>query len=188
MRLGIFGGSFDPVHIGHLIVARIALEALNLDRLHFVLARSQPLKLGRHEAAPEQRADMLRLALEGVPDFRPDLRELSRPGPSYTIDTLREMSAESPGYELTLMVGADAALQITEWKDAGRLKDYARLAVLSRPGVPQPPPELDAIPVKVPLVEIEASDIRQRVREGKSIRFMVPERVARYIEDNGIYR
>src|SRR5262245_43680492 len=106
--IGLFGGSFDPVHHGHLIVGQVAVETLGLEALRFVPAREQPFKRGRHAAPAEARAAMLELALNGCEHFEVERAELERPGPSYTVDTLRAMRAREPGQELALLVGSDA--------------------------------------------------------------------------------
>ncbi|MGH7733594.1 MAG: nicotinate-nicotinamide nucleotide adenylyltransferase, partial [Gemmatimonadales bacterium] len=106
--VGLFGGSFDPVHHGHLIVARAALEELGLAEVRFIPAREQPFKQGRHQASAADRAEMLRLAIAGEPGFRVDTLELDRPGPSYTVDTLRQLTAQEPSRTFILLLGADA--------------------------------------------------------------------------------
>ena len=186
-RIGVFGGSFDPVHHGHLIVAAEAQRALGLGQLRFVPAREQPFKQGRHRAAADDRAAMLRLALEGVPGLVLDARELRRPGPSYTVDTLRELRAELPGAELLLLVGSDTVREFAQWREAAAIRQIATLVILSRPGAPAPADGLDARMLRVPAIDISATQIRERVRAGESIRFLVPDAVARYIADRRLY-
>jgi nicotinate-nucleotide adenylyltransferase len=187
MRRGVFGGSFDPVHLGHLTVAGAAAERLALDCVHFVPARVQPFKAGRHEASAADRVAMLRLAL-GDPRFLLDTRELEREGVSYTVDSLRELRAEYPRDELCLLVGADAARDLPTWREAETIPTLARVVVLTRPGVTPPADAMAAEVLEVPRVEVSATEIRHRVRRGESIRELVPADVADYIERQGLYR
>ena len=185
--VGLFGGSFDPVHHGHLIVARVAAEALGLDALRFVPAREQPFKRGRHGASPEQRAAMLDLAVAGATGFAVERAELARPGPSYTVDTLRALHAREPGIRLTLLVGADAAGELEAWHRAGDIPDLAEVVVFGRPGAPAPASALIAGRLEVPAIEISATEIRRRVREGRPIRYWVPDPVAEYVTRHRLY-
>lgn len=185
--MGLFGGSFDPVHHGHLIVGRVAAEVLGLDTLRFVPAREQPFKLGRHGARPEQRAAMLDLAVAGSPGFGVERAELEREGPSYTVDTLRALHDREPGVRLTLLIGADAAAELRDWHRVEEIPDLATVVVFSRSGVPVPESPLIARAIEVPAIEISATVIRRRVREGRSIRYWVPDAVAEYIHSHRLY-
>lgn len=190
MRRGVFGGSFDPVHRGHLAVAAAAADRLPLDHVHFVPARQQPFKVGAHRASAEDRTAMLRAALAseaGDPRFVLDLRELHRPGVSYTIDTLRSVSAEFPGDALFLLVGADAARELPSWREAGAVARLARVVALTRPGITPPRDPLVAEQLDVPAVHISGTDIRRRVGRGESIRGLVPPVVEAYIAAHGLY-
>ncbi len=188
MRIGVFGGSFDPIHQGHLIVAAAAADRLGLDRVLFVPARVQPFKGGRHGAGVEDRAAMVAVALAADRRFALDRRELSRQGPSYTVDTLRELQAEHPADALFLLIGADAARELPGWHDAARLPRLARIVVLTRPGASPPSHPLCADTLAVPAVPVSATEIRERVRRGERIDGLVPEAVAGYIEQRGLYR
>ncbi len=188
VRRGIFGGSFDPIHNGHLIVARHAADRLPLDRVHFVPAREQPFKHGRHGAAPEARLAMLLLAVAEDPRFVADARELGRAGPSYTVDTVREVRAEWPEDELFLLVGSDAAREFPLWREAPRLAELARVVVLTRPGSEPPAHGLVGEVLVVPEVPISATAIRRRVGHGEDVRDAVPPPVADYIESHHLYR
>ncbi len=179
--VGLFGGSFDPIHHGHLIVGRVAAETLGLDSLRFVPAREQPFKQGLHGAPAADRAAMLDLAVAGSAGFAVERAELERPGPSYTVDTLRELHAREPGIRLTLLVGADAAAEIEAWHQAERIPALADVVVFARAGVPVPASRLIARTIEVPAIEISATGIRRRVREGRSIRYWVPDPVAEYV-------
>ena len=121
--VGLFGGSFDPVHHGHLIVGQVAAETLGLEALRFVPAREQPFKRGRHAAPAEARAAMLELALSGYPPFQLERAELDRPGPSYTVDTLRALRGREPGREFALLVGSDAAAELSGWHEAAQVAE-----------------------------------------------------------------
>jgi nicotinate-nucleotide adenylyltransferase len=168
--IGLFGGSFDPVHHGHLIVAQVASEALGLEQLRFVPAREQPFKRGRHAAPAADRAAMLDLAVAGTAGFGVERAELERPGPSYTVETLQGLRSREPGVEFTLLVGADAAAELAAWHRAGDLPGLARIVVFA-----------------VPAVEISATEIRRRVRTGLPIRYWVPDPVAEYVVRHRLY-
>jgi nicotinate-nucleotide adenylyltransferase len=185
--IGLLGGSFDPVHHGHLIVGRVAAEALGLDELRFVPAREQPFKQGRHGASAAARAAMLDLAVAGASGFTVERVELDRPGPSYTVDTLSALKTREPGAELTVLLGADAAAELGAWHRAQELPALARIVVFGRPGVPIAPSALIAAAVEVPAIEISATEIRRRVRAGRPIRYWVPDAVADYIARHRLY-
>lgn len=185
--VGLFGGSFDPVHHGHLIVARVAAEALGLTEVRFVPAREQPFKVGRHGAPAHHRAAMLALAIEGAAGFALESAELERKGPSYTVDTLRALRAREPGIRLTLLLGADAAAELAAWHSAEELPALARIVVFARPGSPVPESPLIAGSVRVPALDISATEIRRRAREGRPLRYWVPDPVAEYIVRHRLY-
>lgn len=187
MKIGVFGGSFDPVHVGHLIVAEAAADALGLDRVLFVPAHIQPFKIGAHQASPDDRVAMLRAAVAGNPRFLLDLREIKRGGPSYTSVTLRELADEHPADELCLMVGADAAKDLPHWHEVEEIPRSATIAVLSRPGEVPRERFAGAVDVAVPAVDISATLVRERIRTGKSIRYLVPAAVADYIVKHSLY-
>jgi nicotinate-nucleotide adenylyltransferase len=181
VRIGIFGGSFDPVHHGHLIAAASLAEALVLDEIRLVVARHQPLKPEGHGAAPEHRAAMLALGVRGDPRLRADRSELSREGPSYTVDTLRALRAEQPAAELVLLLGADAAAELDRWREPDAIWKLCRVEAFAREGIGE-------AGIPVPRVDISSSAIRARVRAGRSIRYWVPDAVADYIATHGLYR
>ncbi len=185
--IGLLGGSFDPVHHGHLIVGQVAAETLRLTQLRLVPAREQPFKIGRHRAAPEHRAAMLDLAVAGTPGFAVERAELERPGPSYTVDTLRALQVREPGIELTLLLGADAAAELAAWHRAAEIPGMARVVVFARPGTPVPDSPLVAAAIEVPAIDISATEVRRRAREGRSLRYWVPDPVAEYISRHRLY-
>ncbi|HKT61689.1 MAG TPA: nicotinate-nucleotide adenylyltransferase [Gemmatimonadales bacterium] len=185
--IGLFGGSFDPIHHGHLIVARVALEALGLDQLRFLPAREQPFKRGRHVAPAGDRAVMLELAIAGSPGFAVERAELDRPGPSYTVDTLEAVQAREPDAQLTLLLGADAAAELSAWHRADQLPRLARIVVFGRPGTPVPTSPLVARSIEVPAVDISATEIRRRAQAGLPVRYWVPDAVAEYMVRHRLY-
>jgi nicotinate-nucleotide adenylyltransferase len=185
--IGLFGGSFDPVHHGHLVVGQVAREKLGLELLRFVPAREQPFKRGRHGTSPTHRAAMLSLALRGSPGFAVEPAELSRPGPSYTVDTLEELRQREPGTELVLLLGADAAAELPSWHEARRIPELARVVVFARPGTAVPASPWVAGSIEVPAIDISATEIRNRVRQGRSVRYWVPDAVAEYITTHRLY-
>jgi nicotinate-nucleotide adenylyltransferase len=185
--VGLFGGSFDPVHHGHLIVGRVAAETLGLDSLRFVPAREQPFKQGRHGASPEHRAAMLDLAVAGSTGLEVERAELGRAGPSYTVDTLRAIHAREPGVRLTLLLGADAAAELEAWHEASEIPGLASVVVFARHGAQAPTSPLIARTIEVPAIEISATEVRRRVREGRSVRYWVPDPVAEYVTRHRLY-
>ncbi len=195
MRIGLFGGSFDPIHNAHLVVARLAREQLGLDRVLFTVAASQPLKAGQHRASPSHRLRMVELAVAGMPDFVADDRELRRAGPSYTIDTLRELRVEHPEAELVLIMGADVAAGFANWRDPAEVRQLARIAVCHRGGVSVAGgmhyDEGSAVPadmqIEVPVLDISSSAIRIRAMAGGSVAGWVPQSVADYIVASQLY-
>jgi nicotinate-nucleotide adenylyltransferase len=185
--IGLFGGSFDPVHNGHLIVGQVAAEKLGFDSLRFVPAREQPFKVGQHRTSSQHRAAMLSLAVAGTPGFTVEHAELTRPGPSYTVDTLRHLREREPEAEFVLLLGADAAADLSAWKEAKRIPELARIAVFARPGSSLPDlPGITTV-VEVPAIDISATEVRRRAHVGLSLRYWVPETVAEYITTHRLY-
>ena len=187
MRIGVFGGSFDPVHNAHLIVAQLASEQLRLDRVHFTVASSQPFKAGQHVAAAEHRLRMVELAVAPIPAFVADGRELRRDGPSYTVDTLRDLGAEHPGAELVLIVGADVADGLARWHEPEEVRRLARIAVCQRGGVSVAGLVHGDEEISVPSLAISSTAIRARAAAGRSVAGWVPQPVADYIVASQVY-
>jgi nicotinate-nucleotide adenylyltransferase len=192
LRVGIFGGTFDPIHLGHLIVAEQARDRLRLDRVLFVPARVPPHK-GSAAADAEHRYRMTRLATEDHPQFAVSDLELLREGPSYTIDTLRALRAEAPGgTRHYLLLGADSARDLEHWRDFQDLLEDATVVVAGRPGVDQDRLSTHvgrkATFLSTPLLEISSTEIRRLVREGGTVRYLVPAPVEEYIRSEGLYR
>ena len=184
MHTGILGGSFDPIHHGHLILARAALEELGLDRILFIPANRSPHKTDTKPATAQDRFAMLQLAIEGEPGFEASDLELHRPPPSYTVETLRELRSRHPDDEFTLLIGADNVAKFDTWREPDEIRRLARLAVLDRANHETP----HACPLVRRLVDISSTDIRARVAAGRSIRYLTPDSVCDYIASEGLYR
>ncbi len=180
MRIGIFGGSFDPIHLGHLLAATSLGESLELDEVRLVVAGRQPLKKEGHGAPSEHRAAMVDLAVRGAPRLSASRVEIGRDGPSYTVDTLRAFRAELADAELVLLLGADAAQELPRWHEAAAIRALARIEVFARGG--------EGGTLRVPRVDLSSTEIRVRVRLGRSIRYWVPDAVAGYIAAHRLYR
>jgi nicotinate-nucleotide adenylyltransferase len=189
-RIGIFGGSFDPVHLAHVALARTALQALQLDELRWVPA-GQPWQKRRQLSAAGQREAMLRLAIAGEPRYVLDRIELERQGPSYTLDTVRTLQAARPGQQWFLIIGADQYAGLHTWQDWSTLLSLVTLAVAARPGQVAPVhAEVAALAhhvVPLPMMDISSTDIRSRVAMGLPIAHLVPAAVARYIDQQALY-
>jgi len=190
MRFGILGGSFNPIHHGHLIIATRAAEALKLDRVLLIPTAVSPLKEAGVLASPRDRLAMVRLAVRGNPLLRASDLEVRRGGTSFTVDTLRELRRTLEG-QLVLILGADAARLLPQWRSIGEVRRLARVVVIGRAGLRPPgktPKESKEAIVGVPLLEISSTDIRERVRRGLPIRYLVPEAVERFIRRKRLYR
>lgn len=201
MRIGIFGGAFDPVHYGHLILAEQSREQARLDAVWFVPAARHPFKADSTATTFERRAEMLQLAIAGHSDFRVDEIEKDRPGLNYTADTLDDLQRRHPDAALHLLLGSDTLPEFPKWHEPVRIVRTAALVVMERPGHPVPaaaeiqaalalPPEvsLRMQVVEVPLIDLSSRDIRRRVAQGHTIRYMLPRAVEVYIAEKGLYR
>ena len=187
MRIGLYGGTFDPPHVGHLIVASQAFEALELDRLDFVPSAVPPHKRGRVGAPAEDRLEMVRLAVAGDPRFGVEDVELRREGASYTVDTLRVLRERDPECELVFLVGVDQVREFHTWREPDEVARLARLAVLSRGGEQIGEIGLPLQRVDVTRIDLSSTEIRRRVREGKSIQYLVADAVREKIRRDGLY-
>jgi nicotinate-nucleotide adenylyltransferase len=189
MKLGIYGGSFDPVHSGHLLVARAALEELALDRLFFIPAAQSPFKPETRPAPPAMRLQWLRLALAGQPQCEVDDQEIRRGGISFTVDTLRGYAQRFPGAKLFYLIGADNVAKLTEWREPAALAGLAEFVAVPRPGgapVVFPPPFQGRALRGFPFA-VSSSEIRARVQAGLPITHLVPDTVAEAIRRAGVY-
>ena len=184
LRLGLYGGSFDPIHHGHLILARQALEDLSLDRVIFIPAAESPFKPNHTNTSAKDRIAMVQLAIEGVPTFSVDPLEIERESPSYTIDTARTYRDRHPDEELFFLVGEDHLATLPMWNEFEELDRLVRFVILSRSDEP--------LKAKYPVVhrrfDLSATEIRNRVANDLSISYLVPECVLRYIEKKKLYR
>lgn len=188
MRIGIFGGTFDPPHVGHLIVASDAFAELDLDRLILIPSADPPHKQGRVAATAEQRLEMLRAAVAADPRFVVDDIELKRTGASYTVDTLREMRHRHPDAELFFLVGVDQMRELHSWREPHEVARLACLSVLTRGGeLPDPDSPFRYSLVPVTRIDLSATDIRRRIAEGRSVRYLVTDEVREIIEESGLY-
>ena len=197
-RVGLLGGTFDPVHYGHLILAEMARTGIPLDQVLFVPAGRPPHKLNEHHTSPDQRVDMLRLAIAGNPAFAISQVDLGRPGPHYSADMVELVQTElGPGHELFFVMGLDSLASIMSWHEPARLIRRCRLAVARRPGYSVDLAGLEeSLPgigervvfVDMPLIEIAGVELRARARAGDSLRYLTPEPVRCYIERQGLYR
>lgn len=193
MRVGIMGGTFDPVHTGHLLAAESARVAAGFDEIWFMPSYVPPHKTGAPGASAEERLEMVRLAISGHPDFRASDLELRKGGTSYTYDTVELLAELHPQHKFSYIIGADMVMYLPKWY---RINDIVRrisFVGLHRPGVEL---RLEELPEKLrssvrlvtmPLVDISSTDIRRRRSQGLSIRYLVPDDVRIYIEGNGLY-
>lgn len=199
-RVGLFGGSFNPVHHGHLIVARALAEQLELSRVLLLPTAHPPHKQRVSDADAAHRAEMLRLAVAGDALFEINDYDLRRPGPTYTIDTVDHFASRMPGVRLHWIIGSDSLCDLVNWRRAAELVDRCEIVTAQRPGAPEPDwnafaavfspaqiAKLRAGVLTAPLIDIAASDIRRRVGLDLPIRYLVPEAVAEYIRQHRLY-
>jgi nicotinate-nucleotide adenylyltransferase len=193
------GGTFDPVHYGHLVAAEAARHEQCLEKVIFIPAGKPPHKPDYHITEPWRRVTMTSLAVASNPYFLASAMEVERPGPSYTIDTVREISGLYPGARIYFITGADAVLEILAWKKVEQLLSTCRFIAATRPGYQLEHlwQKLEFLPRKlkqnilcmeVPALAISSTDIRRRVREGRPIKYLLPEPVEDYIIKNNLYR
>ena len=193
MRLGLFGGTFDPIHLGHLILAEACREACVLDRVWFVVAGSPPHKPGGRTPVAD-RLEMARIAVAGHAAFEVSEAEARRPGPHYSVETLEAIAAERPGDDLFFLIGADSLVDLPSWRQPDRIATLATLVVVNRPAFDPPPaPDLGPaarpiVDVSIPPIGIASHDLRRRLAEGRGVRYQVPRGVEAYIRAQGLYR
>lgn len=198
-RLGVFGGSFDPIHIGHLFIAEEAAAAVRLERVLFLpTGPAHHLRAGALGATAEHRAAMVRLAVEGNPLFEISLVELERSDPAFTVDTLGELHTRRPAADLYFIVGSDALGELPRWRDPEGILRLAHIVAVERGG--RPPVDLSELErvmpaaagrvtlLEAPGLEVSATSIRARIAAGRSIRYLVPDSVREYIDTHGLYR
>ena len=189
-RIGIFGGTFDPVHVGHLVAALEARQALELDRVLLVVAHDPWQKSGERVVTPaDDRFAVVEAAVEGVAGLEASRLEIDRGGPSYTIDTVRQIAGDRPEAELFLVVGADVAAELDTWDRFEELARAVTLVVVTRGGVQRAPDPagFTVVQLSIPLLEISSSDLRTRLAEGRNAAFLIPEPAIRCIHRRGLY-
>ena len=191
MRIGLLGGTFNPVHLGHLLLAEGAKRCLSLDLLLWIPAHLPPHKSMESRVSPEDRARMVELAIQGHPAYRLSRVELDRQPPSYTIDTVRQLQEIFPerGNEWFLLVGSENARELPHWREFTELRKKVQFVAVLRPGDPvegHQPPGVKRLSITT--ANISSSNIRQRVRQGLEIRHLVPDAVRNFIEEKGLYR
>lgn len=191
-RLGLFGGTFDPPHVGHLVLAECARERLRLDRVVFIPAGQPPHKSRSRLSSPAARVAMTRLAIRGHRAFTVSTLEVEGDGPSFTIETLRAFARRSPKSRLFLLIGADSLDDFRNWHEPEEILELATLAVAGRPGAGRAAPwaqrRRDEVWLENPELEVSSSLLRARARAGRSLRYLVPDAVAAYIARHRLYR
>jgi nicotinate-nucleotide adenylyltransferase len=197
VRIGILGGTFNPPHLGHLVCAQEAYIQLELERVILIPAREPPHKPVEDEPGPEHRLELCRLAVDGDPRFDVSEIELNRDGPSYTVDTLSLLHSSAPDTDLYLILGGDIAAGLPDWHEPQRVLSLSTLAVAKRLGTPKERVEQSLARLRggrrtrffrMPRIGVSSTFIRERVRTGQPIRYLVPDPVAAYIADKGLYR
>jgi nicotinate-nucleotide adenylyltransferase len=189
MRIGILGGTFNPVHAGHLMLAEEALSKLKLEKIIFVPTFMPPHKTVESRVKPQDRLKMVKLAIEGNASFEVSTFEIDSKKKSYSIDTLREFRKRyGDDAQLYFITGSDALKDLFSWKDINDIFKISKFIVANRPGYPvkEVPEGIDTVVISP--IEVSSEDIRRRVREGKSIRYLVPEKVRSYIEEHRLYK
>lgn len=196
MRLGVYGGTFDPIHVGHLRIAEEAREQMELDRVLFVPNQVSPFKTDREVTPGATRLEMVRRAVADNPAFEASGVEIERPGPSYAVETLRALRSEHPDAELFFVTGSDTIRDLPGWRAPEELLELARFVAATRPGAENedvlavlPEPWRARITfIEMPGLDISGTDLRRRVRAGRSIRYLVTDAVAAIIREHELYR
>jgi nicotinate-nucleotide adenylyltransferase len=200
MRLGLFGGTFDPIHYGHLVLAEQCRQDCRLDKIWFIPAGQPPHKSNRNLTPAPRRVEMVELAIAGHPDFALCTFEIDRSGPSYTVETLEQLHREQPEWDLFFLIGSDSLAELSTWRQPDRIVQLAKLIVARRIGA-QPPcmddlqsfmdagqiERLREYTVEISAVGIASTEIRRRVAAGRSIRYLLPRAVELYINTHGLY-
>lgn len=195
-RIGILGGTFDPPHVGHLILGEYSIDALDLTHLLFVPAADPPHKQDRAKTPVEHRLAMLKLAIKGNERFDLSRIDLDRPGPHYSLDTVKIVGAQFPSAELYFVMGGDSLRDLPKWHRPQELIALCKLAVMRRPGdnlnpgmhrAVLPGLEQRVVMMDTPVLEISSTEIINRLRQGKSVRYLVPDEVLAYIAEYGVY-
>lgn len=198
MRLGLFGGTFDPIHLGHLLLAEQCREQCRLDAVWFLPSANPPHKQGIAITSAQARVEMLEMAIAGHPEFSVSKLELERSGTTYTVDTLEQLKHEEPARELFFLIGADSLADLVDWREPGRILQLATIVAVNRGR--EPLPQTRALEAKVgrdgmerimrvsmPGIDFSSTDIRRRLKEGRSIRYLVPRAVEVYAREHKLY-
>ncbi|MBA4493076.1 nicotinate-nucleotide adenylyltransferase [Paenactinomyces guangxiensis] len=192
MKVGIFGGTFDPIHMGHLLLAQQALEEVPLDHVWFIPASEPPHKQDKQITPSDHRVRMVELAIENNPAFCLSRIELDRQGPSYTVDTVQELAETYPNHQFFLLVGADMVKDLPHWYKIKKILQFVQVIALGRPGVDLEPLAAD-IAASVTWISggietnLSSTLIRHRVAQGKTVRYLVPDSVCQYMKEHGLY-
>ena len=196
-RIGIMGGTFDPVHNGHLVIAKSVAEQLGLDRVLFIPAGNPNFKQGQRLASAADRAHMVALAIEGEALFELDLREVERPGVTYTADTLEELAQCYEGAQLFFIMGTDSAITLPDWKRAADVARLCTIIVAKRPGqstqqvrdaLAASSIDLDIVYLDVPQVDVSSTQLREQIAQGQDVSDMIPPPVAAFLAETGLYQ
>lgn len=189
LRIGLFGGTFDPVHNAHLDIARAARDQADLDKLLFVVAARPPHKSAGPHATPEERFAMVQLAIAGEPKFEASRVELERQGASYTADTLQTLARQYPSAEFYLILGADSAEEFPQWRNTEAIRARAKLLIVPRPGHDTVPPVIapDAHLLTFDTTPLSSTEVRNRIDAGAPLRGLVPDAVEAYIHKRALY-
>ncbi len=196
--IGIMGGTFDPIHIGHLVLAQAAYETLGLEKVVFIPAGRPPHKKDRKEqVSNECRAEMVRLAIEDDDRFELDMREIYKQSYCYTVETIKELSLENPENKYYFIIGGDSLRDFHTWREPGEIVKYCSIAASYRPGITQEMDELleenrrkyngEFVKIPVPMLDISSHEIRKRIGENKTYRYYVPEKVYQLIKADKLY-
>ncbi len=188
LRIGVFGGTFDPIHIGHLVAASEVHSVLALDRMLLVPADVQPFKSAEEVTPAVHRLAMARLAVADDPRLEISDVDVVRGAPTFAVDTLTDIAAEYPGADIHFVAGVDALQRLDEWKESERLRTLATFVGVTRPGYSLPPGAPGATLVEVPALPVSSTDVRARVKSGQPVRYLVPGAVADYIQEHKLYR
>ncbi|WP_232725406.1 nicotinate-nucleotide adenylyltransferase [Bacillus sp. FJAT-44742] len=188
IKVGILGGTFDPPHHAHLMIAQEALTECGLDEVWFIPVNVPPHKQRSSTTSNRQRKEMIQLAINDNPFFKLSTIELERGGPSFTIDTIKQLKKENPSHEYYFIIGGDMAEQLDTWHEINALKKLVTFTVAARPPYKSSPPFQEGILImEAPQLDVSSTDIRLRVKMGKNIQYLVPDSVREYIKERGLY-
>lgn len=188
MRIGIFGGTFNPIHFGHLVLAEQALEKLDLDKVIFIPSFYPPHKKSADIASAAHRYNMVKLAIQGNARFKVSDIEIKRRGRSYSIDTLRQLKKIYPKARLFFISGSDVSDQISRWKSINQILSLANFVLAKRPGYRLKKHNKNISVISITELDISSSMVRRKIKAKKSIRYLMPMRIYKYIKEKGLYR